>query len=209
MNIFRKITGALRRAKKERLHLTKYRNHFVSTADGRISGPYSESPNQQYLVITQPGQGGRREGGKGRFWLIRDNVEILELECQRPLHSAVSDSGVFVIGDSLFVDADEQPNVNSIMYVFDAKGTMHIAHQFPKKILQLAISKNGEYILAQLAGDGDDIYIFTTGQTSPIAQWKSRRGWGKRYELSDNGERVTIHYDSYSHTYTLLGNPVE
>lgn len=175
-----------------------------------IFGPYSESENGEYLLVRRDadeksGRGGYRTSGNGRFTLLKDSQIIYHGECERPTEGAVSNSGTFIIADSLFGDS-----LKSKLYVFAPSGELLMSHLFSAKIFSVFLSPDGEHGMAQLANssssDASKLYIFDIESGRPVASFIPESGWADEYEVgTDEGTVWLINKDGGRYKYSFDG----
>lgn len=189
------------------------KNKVMAYVDGlEIYGPYSESGSGEYLLIRRDsdlasGRCGFRTAGGGTFYLFKDERLICSAECERPTHGAVSNAGLFVIGDSLFGE-----NANSKMFIFEPSGGKRLDYDFSAKIVNLQISPKGRYVVVQLAEsrsgaeDAGKLFVFDGEKGSLLSSFRPVPGWARSYEFCEAEKLVFLNYENgRKYRYTVDG----
>jgi hypothetical protein len=112
---------------------------------------YNKSPNGRYILAFHDGDpfnhvGGHRSKGKGHYFLIEDNVLIVEGQIERPNDGKVANNGTFILNDWLF-----DSNTISIAYAFDRNGNVLIKKKLKANLLINGLSPTGNYALFKTA----------------------------------------------------------
>lgn len=172
--------------------------HMMRVQSLNIFGPFSESKNGQYLLVRQDsdrqrGIGGYRESGNGTFVLVSQGQVVCVGECERPTEGDVANDGTFAIIDTFFGD-----KLGSKLYVHSADGTILYAHVFSANTLNIGISAEGTYVVAQLAysstEDSGKFYLFDTRKSKVISVFVPLTGWADKYEFSLPNKIVYLCY---------------
>ena len=174
------------------------------------------SPNKRWAIACtdrQSGMNPRPGEADGSAILVdypEDRVVVRITGLFRPMDSAVSDVGVFLVNDANFggqLSADVQS--------FDASGKNIFGRKYKANVFNLAISRCGRYGVAQTCNasndDGNLLEVFNLQVGAIVFSRAPESGWADQYEftISEDGKLIrlaVIHKDIGRFNYSASGD---
>lgn len=139
-----------------------------------------------------------------------DQVVLQITDLYRPMESAVSDNGAFIVCDGNFGN-----RLNSDVLAFDPTQKKVLTRSYSANVLNLAISKCGRYAVVQTANapndDGNALELFNLKTGEPLFSKQPQTGWADEYAFAvgDDGilEKLSvIHKDIGRFSYSPAGD---
>jgi tetratricopeptide (TPR) repeat protein len=139
-----------------------------------------------------------------------DQVVLRVLDLYRPMESAVSDNGAFVVCDANFGN-----RLSSDVIAFDATQKKVLSRSYSANVFNLAISRCGRYAVVQTANapndDGSVLELFDLQAGKALFSRQPQTGWADEYvfAVDDDGLLKTlsvVHKDTGRFNYALAGD---
>jgi tetratricopeptide (TPR) repeat protein len=194
---------------------SRYSEHILSVDSLNFVGQASQSPNKRWVVGStdrQPGMNSRLDHRDGSVVLLdyqADQVVLRISDLYRPMESAVSDNGAFVVCDGNFGN-----RLSSDVLAFDATQKKVLNRSYAANVLNLAISKCGRYAVVQTANapndDGSVLELFDLQTGKALFSRQPQTGWADEYAfaLGDDGllkKLTVVHKDTGRFSYSPAG----
>lgn len=191
-------------------------NYILSVDSLGFFGEASQSSNKRWVVgctDSLSGMDSRLDHRVGEVVLLdyqADQVVLRVSDLYRPMESAVSDNGAFVVCDSNFGD-----RLSSDVIGFDATQKKVLSRSYSANVFNLAISKCGRYAVVQTANapndDGNLLELFDFEAGTTLFSRQPQTGWADRYAFAvgDDGslkKLSVIHKDIGRFSYSPVGD---
>lgn len=195
---------------------SRFSDHILSVDSLNFVGQASQSPNKRWVVGSTdrlPGMNSRLDHRDGSVVLIdyqADQVVLQISDLYRPMESAVSDNGAFIVCDGNFGN-----RLNSDVLAFDPTQKKVLTRSYSANVLNLAISKCGHYAVVQTANapndDGGVLELFDLKTGKSLFSRQPQTGWADEYAFSvgDDGmlkKLSVIHKDTGRFSYSPAGD---
>lgn len=191
-------------------------NRILSVDSLNFVGQASQSPNKRWVVggtDRLPGMNSRLDHRDGAVVLLdyqADQVVLRVSDLYRPMESAVSDNGAFVVCDANFGN-----RLSSDLLAFDATQKKVLSRSYSANVFNLAISKCGRYVVVQTANapndDGSVLELFDLQAGKALFSRRPQTGWADEYAFAvgDDGllkKLSVVHEDTGRFNYSPAGD---
>ena len=171
---------------------------FVRVSSLDFFGPYSESPNKEFIIAwsdcdQERGIGGFRERGEGSYVLAQNGEVIRSGRLKRPNDGKIANNGTSIVNDWMFGEG-----LKGTFYAFDLLGKDLVKHRFSANLFNNGISEDGRYAVCQCANsDTEDSNVLAFFDLDKgILLWKIQpeSGWADSYHFDCERKEIILHY---------------
>ncbi len=199
-----------KKTQEQTQNIRKIGRHMIGIQSLNMFGPFTESPNGQYLLVLQDsdrenGIGGCRHSGNGKFALVNEGQVLFQGECERPTEGSVADNGIFIVCDTLFGD-----KLASKLYVYRPNGEKCFSYSFSANTLNTGISDNGQLVAVQLCNSKSDesskLFLFDINKARKICCFIPHTGWANKYKFLESEGIIHLCYkNDRRYRYSING----
>ncbi len=192
-------------------------SHRILSVDSlSFVGQAAQSPNKHWVVGSTdrlPGMNSRLDHRDGSVVLLdyqADRVVLRISDLYRPMESAVSDTGAFVVCDANFGN-----RLSSEVLAFDTTQKKVLSRSYSANVFNLAISKCGRYVVIQTANapndDGSLLELFDLQIGKALFSRQPHSGWADEYAFVVGGDGLlkmlsVVHKDTGRFSYSPDGD---